>query len=116
MKKFIKSEVLDIYYSTDTIENLSEKYNVRRYNIITIKRKIHYSNITKDINELPGFNIDDRRFPIPVDLIEQIFYDTGDYKYFKEKYGASKVVVNSIKNRKSFKKITSKLLGEPRPT
>jgi hypothetical protein len=110
--KFTKEQVLEIYYSIESLDVLAERYNANRYNIITIKRKIYYRNITKDIEELPGFCMVDNkkcRLPIPIDCIEKIFYDTGGYQYFWEKYRATEAVVKSIKNKKSFKKITSKL-------
>lgn len=115
--KFTNQQVLEIYHSTDTIDHLAKKYNVIRYNIITIKRKIYYRSVTKDIKELPGCSDSDlygkgNGFPLPIDLIENVFYDTGDYNYFWEKYKITSTVVRSIKNRKSFKKITGRL-GTP---
>ena len=107
--KFTNDQVIEIYHSTDSIDELSKRYNVIRYNIIAIKRKIYYRSVTHLINELPGFSEKDTRKPIPIDLIEKIFYDSGSYKYFWEKYGASEGVVKGIKNKKSFKKITGKL-------
>lgn len=106
--KFTKEQVLEIYHSTDSIGDLAEKYQVNRYNIITIKRKIHYRNITADIDILPGISDKDLRLPIPIDFIEKIFYDTGDYDYFWEKYRATAGVVKGIKSKRSFKKVTSK--------
>jgi hypothetical protein len=112
--KFTNEQVLEIYYSEEELNLLAERYQCNRYNIITIKRKIYYKNITKHITDLPGFynNQKSTPFPIPVDFIEKIFYDTGDYKYFWEKYRAAERVVQGIKNKKSFKKITKKL-GTP---
>ena len=109
--KFTNTQVLEIYNSPEDMNILADKYKCSRYNIITIKRKIYYKEVTKDIKELPGFpdNQKSTAFPIPVDLIEDIFYDTGDYSYFLEKYKASYKVVKGIKDKKSFKKITSKL-------
>lgn len=109
--KFTNNQVIEIYHSNDDLNLLAEKYNCSRYNIITIKRKIYYKEVTKNIKELPGFpeNQKSTPFPIPIDLIEDIFYDTGDYAYFLEKYKATERVVQGIKNKKSFKKITSKL-------
>jgi hypothetical protein len=110
--KFTNKQVLEIYHSTDSIDELSKKYNVNRYNIISIKRKIYYRSVTQDIDILPGFSDKDLRKPIPIDFIEKIFYDSGSYEYFWENYKATEGVVKSIKNKKSFKKITSKL-GTP---
>jgi hypothetical protein len=109
--KFTNEQVIEIYYSSEDLDILCKKYNCIRYNIISIKRKIYYRNVTKDIKELPGFpeKCGSTTFPIPIDLIEDIFYDTGDYEYFYEKYRATKVVVRNIKKKISFKKITSKL-------
>ena len=109
--KFTNEQVIEIYHSDDELNILAERYGCSRYNIITIKRKIYYKEVTKDIKELPGFpdNQKSTPFPIPLDLIEDIFYDTGDYDYFLEKYKASYRVVKGIKDKKSFKKITSKL-------
>jgi hypothetical protein len=109
--KFTDEQVIEIYNSIEDLDVLAHRYNVRRYNIITIKRKIYYTDITKDIATLPGFpeNHGSTTFPIPVDLIEQIFYDSGDYEYFLTKYRASYIVVKGIKEKKSFKKITTKL-------
>ena len=96
------------------IDNLAKKYDVIRYNIITIKRKIYYRSVTKDIQVLPGCSDIDLYgkgggFPLPIDLIEAVFYDSGDYDYFWKKYKITPLVIKSIKNKKSFKKITSKL-------
>lgn len=110
--KFTNKQVLEIYYSSEPIQFLAEKYNVTRYNITSIKRKIYYRSVTEHIVDLPGFSDKDLRKPLPIDLIEQIFYDSGSYDYFWEKYKATDGVVRSIKNKKSFKKITSKL-GKP---
>lgn len=107
--KFTNKEVIEIYHSTDSIDELSKRYNVSRYNITSIKRKIYYRSVTEEIDVLPGFSDKDLRKPIPIDFIEKIFYDSGDYEYFWEKYKATKGVVRSIKSKKSFKKITSKL-------
>lgn len=115
--KLTNAQVLEIYYSTDTIADLAVRYNVSRYNIITVKRKIYYRNVTKDISELPGCSDTDLYgtgggFPLPIDLIEDVFYDTGDYNYFWEKYRLTSTAVKGIKSKKTFKKITSKL-GTP---
>lgn len=109
--KFTEQQVLEIYHSSENLDILASMYACTRYNIITIKRKIYYRNVTKDIAELPGFSDSQKStpFPIPIDLIEPIFYDTGSYEYFLEKYKASERVVQGIKNKKSFRKITSKL-------
>ena len=106
--KFTNEQALEIYHSNEDLDILSKKYDVNRYNIITIKRKIYYKNVTKDITVLPGFpdNQKSTPFPIPIDLIPDIFYDTGGYDYFWEKYKASERVVRSIKGKTSFKKIT----------
>jgi len=114
--RFTDSQVIEIYKSTESIDSLSARFGCTRYNIITIKRKIYYRSVTQDIPELPGFNPDEfgkgKEIPIPIDYIEKIFYDTGDYKYFWEKYRATYNVVQSIKKKKTWKKITSSL-GTP---
>lgn len=115
--KFTNAQVLEIYHSTESIDFLVKKYDVVRYNITTIKRKIYYRSVTKDIKDLPGFCEADRgrgkNRPIPIDLIEEIYYDTGSYEHFWKTYGASENVVRNIKSKKSNKNITSKLEGEP---
>jgi len=108
-RKLTNLEALDVYKSTDSIDDIAKKYNISRYNVFSIKRKIFYRNVTKEIKDLPGYSSEDLRVPIPLDLIPEIFYDTGDYKYFWEKYRARPDVVKGIKNKKSFKSITSKL-------
>lgn len=115
--KFTNEQIIEIYHSNDTLDNLAKKYNVSRYNIITIKRKIYYRHVTRDIKELPGFADSDLHkkggvFPLPIDLIKDVFYDTGSYDYFWEKYRLRPKSVKSIKSKKSFKKITL-LLGIP---
>ena len=114
--KFTNEQVIEIYHSTENMDILAERYGVARYNIITIKRKIYYKSVTWNIDVLPGFCIDDlgsgKSLPIPQDFIEKIFYDTGDYSYFWEKYRATCGVVKGIKSKRSFKSITSKL-GTP---
>lgn len=111
--KLTNEQALEVYKSNDTIEHLCNKYNLNRYNVISIKRKIYYKSATKDISELPGYSeLDSKKgasFPLPIDRIEDVFYDTGDFEYFREKYRITPVVVKSIKSKKSFKKITSKL-------
>ena len=115
--KFTNNQVVEIYHSTNTIDQLCKEHRVVRYNIITIKRKIYYRNVTKDITELPGCNDLDLYgkgggFPLPIDLIESVFYDTGDYEYFWNRYRLTAVAIRSIKKKKSWKKITSGL-GTP---
>jgi len=112
--KLTNSQAIDIYYSAEDPDTLCEKYNINRYNITSIKRKIHYYDATKGISDKPGFYFGGKttRLPLPIDFIEKIFYDTGDYTYFWDKYSATERVVKSIKDKKCFKKITSKL-GTP---
>lgn len=109
--KFTNSQVLEIYQSDESLDVLANIYKCSRYNIISIKRKIYYRDVTENIQELPGFPQHQKStaFPIPIDLIPDIFYDTGDYAYFFKKYRASPAVVKSIKSKKSFKRITEKL-------
>lgn len=114
--KFTNEQVLEIYHSCEHMDILAERYNVKRYNIITIKRKIFYSSVTKDIKVLPGYCPTDtgpgKTRPIPLDLIKEIYLDTGDYEHFLTTYGVSENVVKGIKQRRSFKKYTNDL-GEP---
>lgn len=114
--KFTNQQVEEIYRSTESLDILADRFNCTRYNIITIKRKIYYRCVTKDIDELPGYCEEDtgkgKEIPIPIDLIEKIFYDTGDYEYFWNTYRATYNVVRSIKLKRTWKKITSKL-GQP---
>lgn len=109
--KLNKDQVIEIYFSTESYKVLAERHMVGTYQIISIKRKLTYKNITEPIPDLPGFYVDGKttRLPIPIDFIEKIFYDSGDYPYFFQKYMATERVVQGIKNKKSFKKITSKL-------
>jgi len=109
--KLSAEQVIEIYYSTESYKSLSCIFGVGTYQIISIKRKLTYKNVTKDIYDLPGFYTEGKttRLPLPVEFIEKIFYDSGDYNYFWEKYKATERVVQGIKNKKSFKKITSKL-------
>lgn len=114
IQKFTKQQAIDIYQSCELIDDLARNYNVTRYNILSIKRRIYYKSATSHILDLPGYcDIGSgKKFPIPIDLIEKIFYDTGDYNHFWNTYRATRNVVLSIKRKKSFKKITSKL-GQP---
>lgn len=111
--RFTDEQVLIIYYSTNSIDELAIQYGVSRYNIITIKRKIYYRSITSDIAVLPGFSekdlINNRSGMFPIDLVKDIFYDTGNYAYFWEKYKVSAREVRSIKSKRTYKKITSTL-------
>lgn len=109
--KLTDKQVTEIYYSTESNKVLADRYDIGVYQIISVKRKLTYKNVTKDITDLPGFYTDGKttRLPLPIDFIEKIFYDTGDYAYFWQKYKATERVVRGIKNKKSFKKITSKL-------
>jgi hypothetical protein len=109
--KFSNQQALEIYYSNEDLDILSQRYNCTRYNIISIKRKIYYKNVTKNITDLPGFPEKQKStpFPLPIDLITTLFYDTGDYEYFQKKYRATPGVVRGIKSKKSFRKITSTL-------
>jgi len=107
--KLSSEQVIEVYHSTESYKLLSEKYSVGTYQIISIKRKLTYKNVTRDILDLPGFYTEGKttRLPLPIEFIEKIFYDSGDYAYFWEKYKATERVVQSIKNKKSFRKITS---------
>jgi hypothetical protein len=112
--KFTNEQVIEIYHSNEDLDILVEKYKCIRYNIITIKRKIYYRAVTKDIEELPGFpeKQGSTPFPLPIDLIPTLFYDTGGYDYFLKTYRTTPATVRGIKSKKSFRKITSKL-GTP---
>lgn len=107
-------QVIEIYHSNEDPAILCDKYNISRYNITTIKRKIYYRNILTDIDVMPGFYTDGKttRLPIPIDFIEKIFYDTGDYAHFWNTYRATERVVKGIKDKKTFRAITYKL-GTP---
>lgn len=112
--KLNEDQVMKIYHSTDSYKLLAEQYNVGVYQILSVKRKLTYKNVTKDILDLPGFYTGGKttRLPLPIDFIEKIFYDTGDYNYFWKEYKATERVVQGIKNKKSFRKITTNL-GTP---
>lgn len=114
LARISNNDAVDIYYSEEDPDILATRYAIDRYTILAIKRKIKYSCATKHISDLPGFYLDGKttRLPLPIDSIEKIFYDTGDYAYFWEKYRATERVVKSIKDKKSFKSITS-TLGVP---
>lgn len=118
MSKLTDEQIIDIYTSTDTIENLCKKYGINRYNVMTIKRRIYYKHVTGSISELPGFsNLDSKKgtsYPLPIDKIESVFYDSGDFKYFEQTYKITPTVVKSIKSKKYFRRITS-VLGTPGP-
>ena len=105
---------VEIYHSDEDPDILSDRFNIDRYTVLAIKRKIVYSCATKNISDLPGFYFGGKttRLPLPIDSIEKILYDTGDYSYFWKKYRATERVVKSIKDKKSFKSITS-VLGIP---
>jgi hypothetical protein len=112
--KLSAEQVIEIYYSTESYTSLSEGFNVGTYQIISIKRKLTYKNILNGIIDMPGFYTEGKttRLPLPIDFIEKIFYDTGDYDYFWKTYNATERVVQGIKNKKSFKRITLNL-GKP---
>lgn len=111
MSKLSKDNVLEIYFSEESPEYLSKKFSISAGQIFGIKRKVYYSSITEHILEMPGVYKGKKRIRIPLttDSIIDIFLKEETYSYFKEKYGASRIVVKNIKNRKSYKKVTENL-------
>jgi len=106
--------VIDVYHISDTIENLSRTYNISKGQIIGIKRKIYYRDITTKIRTRPGKIIGQKinRTLFTIDDIKNIYLEKGDFKYFSDNYLASRQVVKNIKSRKTFAKITENL-GAP---
>lgn len=106
-----KQQVLEIYYSCDSLLLLSKKYKISTGQISSIKRKISFKKETAPITDFPGFCTSGRMItvPMPVDVIPKIYCEEGDYSYFKEKYHASRQVVINIKTRKTYKKLTEHL-------
>ena len=115
MSKLTKEQVLEIYYSIANTNELSKKYNVCKTQITEIKRKIYYKDITKDIKQLPGETISKigrKRQIIPIDIIKNIYLESGTFGYFKEKYNIKNSIVKNIKERKTYSEYTQNL-GQP---
>lgn len=106
--------VINIYHISDTIENLCKTYNISKGQIIGIKRKIYYRDITDSIRSQPGQILGQKinRTLFTIDDIRNIYLEKGDFKYFLDNYLASRQVVKNIKLRKTFAKITENL-GAP---
>ena len=112
MAKLNKSQVIEIYHSTEDPSILSKRFSVGTGQIFGIKRKVYYTEVTKDILEMPGFFTGKKivRIPLPTNAIIDIFLTEETYSYFKSKYGASRQVVTSIKSRKTYKYVTKDLI------
>jgi hypothetical protein len=109
--KLTDKEALEIYYSCDSPEELSKKFNIGVGQIFGIKRKIYYKNVTKNIETMPGkYRGKSRvRTLVPTDIVKFIYLKEESYSYFKEKFEVSATVVKNIKLKKSYKSITKDL-------
>lgn len=104
-------QVLEIYYSCESPEDLSKIYCVGTGQIFGIKRKIYYKDVTKDILVMPGQYTGKNkvRIIIPCDIVRLIYLTEETYSYFKEKFGVTPAVVKNIKSNISYKNITKDL-------
>lgn len=109
--KLSKSQVIEIYHSTESSEKLKETFKISAGQIFGIKRKIYYKDVTESIMDLPGVYKGKKkiRYPLQAEQIIDIFLKEETYKYFKQVYNASRQVVKNIKSRISYKKITEHL-------
>ena len=114
MSKLNEQQVVEIYHAIKSIKELAVLYNISQTQILFIKNKKSYKNITKDINELPGASVGKTltRVIIPADIVKKIFLDSGTFEYFAKKYKTTNVTLKSIKSKKTYKSITENL-GEP---
>ena len=111
--KLTKSQVIEIYHSMNSPEELSTRYGVGTGQIFGIKRKIYYKDITASISGFPGQYTGKKkiRYIIPIDAVVDIFLKEETYDYFKKKYNASRQVVKNIKLRKVYKTETEGLVA-----
>ena len=109
-----KKQVLEIYYSVDSYEKISEKYELSIKQIICLKRKNSYKTILLDINDPPGICSSRSMNTIPLsnNNIENIFLETACFDYFKKTYQVTPIVVKNIKSRKTYRNVTEGL-GKP---
>lgn len=109
--KLTETQVIDIYHSEKSPDELSSIYNISLTQVYGIKRKAYYYSVTKDISERPGYYKGKKivRVPLNIETVKSIYLEENSYNYFKEKYGASMQVVKNIKKRKTYKKITEKI-------
>ena len=109
--KLSESQVIEIYHSTESPENLKEKFKVGTGQIFGIKRKIYYKDVTESIIDLPGVYKGKKkiRYVLQEAQIIDIFLKEETYEYFKKVHNASRQVVKNIKSRISYKKITENL-------
>lgn len=109
MSKLTAADVLDIYYSTERTDSLTEKYNVSASQILSVKKKKSYKSVLANVTDLPGVHPSIRRIPLSDETVRQIFLDEGGPTYFKEKYRIGIVVVRNIKTKKTYKSATKGL-------
>ena len=107
--KLTEKQVLDIYYSCEKTQDLVDKYGVVSGQIMCIKRKKSYKNVTENIIDMPGVHPSCKRIPLSTETIQDIYLDEGDTAYFKEVYNVGIGVVRNIKFRNTYKKETEGL-------
>jgi hypothetical protein len=109
--KLTEEQVLEIYYSEKSPEELSLFYGISQTQVYGIKRKAYYYSVTKELIEQPGFYKGKKviRIPITIDAVKSIYLEENSYKYFKDKFSASPQVVKNIKSGKTYKHITKDL-------
>lgn len=114
MAKLNEQQVLDIYYSCESIKSLSEKFSIGTAQIICIKRKRSYKNIVNTLTDPPGICTTGKKTRVLLsdDQIKSIYLESNDYLYFNKKYGVSRKTIKSIKEGRIYKKITENL-GDP---
>jgi hypothetical protein len=108
-RKLSSREVLEIYYSTKSIEKLAIKYKICKTQIRQIKNRVSYRDILDPIRTEAGENKNNKQNKFTPELVRKIYVDIIDRKYCKKKYGVSWRSVKRIKSRITWKKYTGDL-------
>ncbi|WWT40459.1 hypothetical protein [Staphylococcus phage PT94] len=101
--QFTQEQIIEIYTSSEAINNIAKEYNVVRETISRIKNDVNYTEITKELSNPKTNKRIDR-----LDVID-IYLDDRSVKEIAEEYGVSLSTVYNIKNKTCHKTITNEL-------
>ena len=111
--KLSKEQVIEIYYSCEPTGILVNRYKISAGQIHSVKRKRSYKKITANISEPPGSGGGKYiRIPLSDETIRKIYLESGNFKYFNDNYKVTRLVIENIKAKKTYKEITNNL-GDP---
>ncbi|UGL60590.1 HNH endonuclease protein [Staphylococcus phage vB_SurM-PSU4] len=105
-KKFSEPDIVHIYTSDETSKNLSILYDCPEPTIKSILSGKSYKDVTRNLKKGKNPN------RLTKEEVEYIYLTKYTYKELKNKINVSEPVVSSIRNNKSYTKITKYLQGK----